>query len=135
MENTSKVILRLHGTVLILIGIALNINASMGAWYGIGNFSFLHANTLGFCGLSQAYMLCILTGIVLWTGSYAEKRKKWNRIGCLFHLFLLIEYAIFWNFFPTLPGGAQIRNAGFAFHIIFFLLEFWAGVLTINSKP
>jgi hypothetical protein len=130
METKRKYILRIHGTLLILVGIAASINATLGAGYGMGSYTFLQHNEVGYIGLLQAYLLALLTGIVLWTGSYADNRKKWNRIGCLFHFFLLMVYAICWNFFPTLPGGEITRNIGFGFHIIFFTIELWAGIIS-----
>jgi hypothetical protein len=134
METTRKYILRVHGTLLMLVGIAATINATLGAWYGKGSYSFLQTDKVGYIGLLQAYLLAVLTGIVLWTGSYIDNRRKWNRIGCLFHFFLLIVYALHWNFFTTLPGGEITRNIGFTFHIVFFTIECWAGVLTNTTK-
>ncbi|WP_338157239.1 hypothetical protein [Leptospira interrogans] len=44
-------------------------------------------------------------------GSYQEgNKKKWNRIGALFHLFILVVYIFHWNFFATLPNGEATRS-------------------------
>ncbi|EKO23614.1 hypothetical protein FH589_01885 (plasmid) [Leptospira interrogans] len=46
-------------------------------------------------------------------GSYQEgNKKKWNRIGALFHLFILVVYIFHWNFFATLPNGEATRSMG-----------------------
>ena len=134
METIRKYILRIHGTFLMLVGIVASINATLGVQYGMGSYSFLESNKVGYIGLLQAYLLAILTGIVLWTGSYLDNRKNWNRIGCLFHFFIMIVYALYWNFFTTLPSGEITRNIGFTFHIIFFTVELWAGSFTKNNK-
>lgn len=132
METTRKYILRVHGTFLILVGIAASINATLGVYYGMGSYRFLETNKVGYIGLLQAYLLAILTGTVLWVGSSLENRKKWNQIGCLFHFFILIVYVLNWGFFTTLPGGEMTRNIGFSFHVLFFSVEFWAGFLKKN---
>lgn len=110
MEIKRKYILRIHGTLLMLVGIAASINATLGVRYGMGSYTFLQNNEVGYIGLLQAYLLAVLTGIVLWTGSYLDNRKKWNRIGSLFHFFILIVYALYWNFFTTLPGGENYKK-------------------------
>jgi hypothetical protein len=130
MEATRKNILRIHGSLLIAMGIAMSIYSTLGMKYGIGTYNFLENNKLGHVGLLQAYLLAALTGTVLWIGSYQDGRKKWNRIGALFHFLILIVYLLHWDFFPTLPSGEGIRNAGVTFHIVFFSLEFWAGVIS-----
>ncbi len=130
MENTRKIILRVHGTLLVVMGIAISIYSTIGMLYGIGNFSFLQADRLGHVGLLQAYELAALTGIVLWMGSYQEGRRKWNRIGALFHFFILIVYVIHWNFLTTLPNGEVTRNIGVTFHLVFLCVESWAGLFS-----
>jgi hypothetical protein len=130
MEATRKRILRIHGTLLIVMGIAIGIYSTIGMLYGVGNFSFLHTDKLGHVGLLQAYLLAALTGLVLWTGSYQEDRKKWNRIGALFHFFILIVYIIHWSFLDTLPNGEFTKYAGLTFHLTFLCLESWCGFLS-----
>jgi hypothetical protein len=112
---------------MIAAGIAIGIYSTIGMWYGVGKFSFLQADKLGHVGLLQAYLLAALVGIVLWMGSYQNNRKKWNRIGALLHLCILVVYAIHWNFLATMPDGEAIRNGGFAFHLAFLSLECWCG--------
>ncbi len=134
MEVIRKTILRVHGTLLIVMGIVIAIYSTIGTLYGIGNFSFLHDNRLGHVGLLQAYELALLTGIVLWMGSYQENKRNWNRIGALFHFFILIVYVIHWDFLTTLPNGEQTRNIGATFHLIFLCVESWAGLFSKKSQ-
>ncbi|EKO32253.1 hypothetical protein [Leptospira santarosai] len=127
METTRIVILRVHGTLLIAIGFMMSIVSTLGL-YGTGPYSFLSSHNLGHVGLIQAYLLACLTGIVLWMGSHQEgNKKKWNRIGALFHFFILVVYVFHWNFFATLPNGVATRSVGVSFHILFLALEGWAG--------
>ncbi|MBA3663775.1 MAG: hypothetical protein H0W61_06150 [Bacteroidetes bacterium] len=133
METIRKIILRTHGTLLIVMGIAIGIYSTIGTLYGIGNFAFLHENRLGHVGLLQAYELAALTGIVLWMGSYQENKRNWNRIGALFHFFILIVYIIHWDFLTTLPNGELTRNIGATFHLVFLGVESWAGLFSKKS--
>ncbi|AJR16587.1 hypothetical protein LIL_30048 (plasmid) [Leptospira interrogans serovar Linhai str. 56609] len=130
METTRIMILRTHGTLLIAMGFAMSIISTLGL-FGIGPYSFLNNHNLGHVGLIQAYLLAGLTGIVLWMGSYQEgNKKKWNRIGALFHLFILVVYIFHWNFFATLPNGEATRSMGVTFHIVFLVLEVWASLFS-----
>ncbi|EMY76656.1 hypothetical protein LEP1GSC060_0303 [Leptospira weilii serovar Ranarum str. ICFT] len=112
------------------MGFMMSIISTLGL-YGTGPYSFLSDHNLGHVGLIQAYLLAGLTGIVLWTGSYqVGNKKKWNRIGALFHVFILVVYVFHWNFFATLPNGVATRSMGVSFHILFLFLEGWAGLYT-----
>lgn len=51
MENIRKKFLRVHGSLLIIGGIVLTINASLGTYSSIGVFKFLGGNHLGLVGL------------------------------------------------------------------------------------
>ena len=52
-EETRKNILRIHGSILIVIGIALTVNATIGTYLGVGKFNFLKDNELALVGLFQ----------------------------------------------------------------------------------
>ncbi|EMK24984.1 hypothetical protein LEP1GSC008_3162 [Leptospira kirschneri serovar Bulgarica str. Nikolaevo] len=133
METTRIMILRVHGTLLIAMGFAVSIISTLGL-FGTGPYSFLYNHNLGHVGLIQAYLLAGLTCIVLWMGSYQEgNKKKWNRVGALFHFFILIVYIFHWNFFATLPNGEATRNMDVMFHIVFLVLEGWAGLFSKSN--
>lgn len=63
IKGTRKRIQRIHGTILILIGMAFTINSTIGTYLGIGNFSFLQENEFALVGLFQAYLLMAIIGI------------------------------------------------------------------------
>ncbi|WP_291143914.1 hypothetical protein [Flavobacterium sp. UBA7680] len=127
METIRKNLLRIHGVLLILIGISAAINTTVGVHFNRGLYHFLYTNKLAFIGLFQAYLLVVLIGIVLWLGSQKKNRKKWNRIGCLFHFFILILYVQYWDFFISLYEEENTTLINFTFHLTFFSLELWAG--------
>lgn len=129
MEAIRKYLLRVHGTSLMLVGIAAGINATLGAWYGKGSYSFLQTDKVGYIGLLQAYLLAMLTGIVLWTGSYIENRKKWNRIGCLFHFFCLLFTHFIGISLPHCPVVKLPGILGLHFTSSFLLWNFGQGFL------
>ncbi|MBM4166360.1 MAG: hypothetical protein FJ218_05525 [Ignavibacteria bacterium] len=126
MENTRKKILRIHGTLLIVMGVAMAINCTIGMMQGIGLYKFLQTDKMGHVGLYQAYLLAGLIGVVLWTGSFQERVRKWNRIGALFHALVLTVYVIHWSFFLTIDNGEFMRNSGVVFHLVFLSLESYA---------
>ncbi len=81
-KETRKKILRIHGSILILIGIALTVNSTLGTYLGIGKFSFLQNNEFALVGLFQAYLLMSIIGVALWIGSTSSEVRK-------FHIFVL----------------------------------------------
>ncbi|EMK18424.1 hypothetical protein LEP1GSC046_3132 [Leptospira kirschneri serovar Bim str. 1051] len=38
-----------------------------------------------------------------------------------------------WNFFATLPNGEATRSMGVTFHIVFLVLEGWAGLFSKSN--
>ena len=133
MEAIRKIVLRVHGTLLIVMGFSMSVYSTIGMLYGVGNFGFLQTDRLGHVGLLQAYELAALTGIVLWMGSYQNNKRNWNRIGALFHFCILIAYVLHWNFLTTLPNGEMTRNGGVTFHLVFLCVESWAGLFSKKS--
>jgi len=127
MESKRKQILRIHGTFAIVAGSFFAIASTVGMLYGIGPLGLLQESKLGHVGLMQAYMLFALIGAVLLMGSRQENVKKWNRVGAMAHVLILIVYVIHWNFFPTLENGEFMRMGGLVFHLTFLTLESWAG--------
>ena len=120
-------LLRVHGALLVVIGLA---NAALSTWgvtTGQGLMGFLSEHRLGHVGLVQAYLLVSVLGIVLWRGASADDPRPWNRIGALVHLAILPAYALHWNFLAEVaPQGAAMRNA-IVMHLTFLVLEATAG--------
>jgi hypothetical protein len=124
-------VLRLHGTALLVVGLASSVMSTVGWLKGVGPSGFLQANELAHAGLIQAYLLAALGGGVLWVGSFDERLLKWNLVGIGVHLAILTTYAMHWQFFGDFAPG--LRNAVF-FHLGCVSVELFAIALG-RSRP
>ncbi len=117
----SRIVLRFHGSFLIILTIALIVLSSIGTFRGIGAFSWLHATPVADVGLFQAYSLMMTIGVVLWIGSYQANPWIWDLIGLLAHISPLIA-----NFmFADLLSGIGVQST-VPLHGFFILLELFA---------
>jgi hypothetical protein len=132
MKNFRVKLLRVHGTLAIVMGIALTVNCSLETFAGIGSFKFLQQNPMGMVGLMQAYLLLAMIGFVLWTGSYLENTQKFHIIGALAYCPPLAANIIFFGMFTEM-GMAWASLAGSTFHIIFISLESFAAFYKLSS--
>jgi hypothetical protein len=123
--RVSKIVLRTHGSLVILVGIALAIVVNIGRVKGIGPMSFLQNNPLVTVGLFQAYLLIGVLGIVLWIGSYQDAIKKWHIIGALAHVPPLMANIIYWDLFKDI-GMTSNSIAGMVMHCFWILVELFA---------
>lgn len=126
METIRKNTLRIHGALLTMMGIVMSTYFTL-SLYETGTYNFLQADKLEHVELTAAYLLAVLTGIVLWAGSYQKNKKKWNRTGAFFHFFMLIIYCIHWNFFKALTDNEATKNAIVTFHLFFLVFETFCG--------
>ena len=120
-------LLRVHGGLLMVLGLA---NAALSTWgvqTGKGLMGFLAEHRLGHAGLVQAYLLAALLGFLLIRGARASDPRFWNRVGACVHLGILPAYVFHWDFFAEVaPAGAAMRNA-IGIHLTFLTLECVAG--------
>ncbi len=132
-ELTRKRILRIHGSILILVGIALTINSTAGTYLGIGKLSFLQDNEFALVGLFQAYLLMAIIGIALWIGTESSGIRKFHVVGALAHIPPLIANIMFWHLFSAMDMTA-IATGGTTFHVLFICVESYAGIsTTVNN--
>ena len=122
MQNIRKKVLSVHGTILLLIGGALTVNSTLGAFMGIGVFSFLQENELALVGLFQAYLLMAIIGLVLWMGSSGPDIRRWHLIGAVAHVPPLTAGIMFWDLLGSL-GMTTIAIGAITFHCVFILVE------------
>ena len=122
MERTRKIILRVHGTILLLVGVALTVNSLLGRYRGIGNLKFLQENELGLVGLFQAYLLMAIIGIALWLGSVGADRRKWHAVGALAHLPPLAANIMFRNLLVEI-GLGSVSVGSMIFHCVLICVE------------
>ncbi len=132
-EETRKKILRIHGSILILIGLALTINSTAGTYLGVGKFSFLQGNEIALVGMFQAYLLIAIIGVALWIGAGSEGIRKFHIIGALAHFPPLVANIMFWHLFSGL-GMTTLATIGTTFHCLFLGIETVAGISTNTNK-
>ena len=119
-------LLRVHGGLLMVLGLA---NAALSTWgmqTGEGFMGFLAEHRLGHVGLIQAYLLVALLGFLLVRGARAPDPRFWNRVGACVHLAILPAYILHWDFLAEVAGPGM-RNA-IGIHLAFLTLECVAGL-------
>ena len=120
-------LLRVHGGLLVVLGLANAALSSWGMQTGDGPMGFLAEHRLGHVGLIQAYLLAALLGFLLFRGARAPDPRFWNRVGACVHLAILPAYGFHWDFLAEVaPAGGAIRNA-IVIHLTFLMLESVAG--------
>ena len=134
-EETRKKVLRIHGSILILIGIALTINSTIGTYVGVGIFSFLQDNEFALVGLFQAYLLMAIIGVALWLGTLNEGLRKWHIIGALAHIPPMAANIMFWHLFSGM-GMTTPAIIAMVIHGLFITTETIAGIstTTLNKR-
>jgi len=121
-------ILRIHGTLAIAMGVVLAALSTIGMWSGRGPLGLLQEQPFAHVGLVQAYGLAAVVGIALWLGSRQADPRPWNRIGALAHLAILPAYWLHWDLLGAIaPEGAALRR-GVVLHVALVLVEAWAGL-------
>lgn len=125
VDTLRRRVLRTHGTIMLVLGIANAIAATVGLYLGAGPMTFLYGQMLGHVGLIQAYLLAALLGAVLLVGARGtDAPVKWDWIGLLLHACILPAYAFHWNSFAELGMGSA--RFALTIHVAFILLEGWA---------
>ena len=119
MKRYSKRVLRVHGTAIVILGIALTVVGWIGTYHGAGVMAMLKEQPLAYIGLFQAYLLMSTLGVALWIGSYSEDTRRWHVIGFLAHSSPLAANLVFWD----LIARYGISHAGIAIHVVFMLVE------------
>lgn len=61
-------------------------------------------------------------GIVLWFGSFQQKKRKWHLIGALVHIPPLAANILFWNLISEL-GMSGVTTSAVIAHCIFISIE------------
>ena len=133
LDNFRRKFLRIHGTMLFLVGITAAITSLIGKIYGTGPFGFLKANQMVAIGLFEAYLLAAVCGVFLLVGSFQEKVYKWNRMGAIIHVPLFTTNIIFWNFYSEvgMEMGGIISTIA---HGILICVESFLGFSKIETK-
>ena len=76
-------LLRIHGTVLMLVALGSAVATTIGWKTGAGLFGFMKQNPMVWVGLIQAYLLMTIIAVLLVLGSGQANARKWNVVGPL----------------------------------------------------
>jgi hypothetical protein len=78
-------LLRIHGTILMLVALGSAFATTAGWMTGAGLFGFMPQNPMVWVGLIQAYLLMAIIAVLLVLGSGQANARKWNAVGALAH--------------------------------------------------
>jgi hypothetical protein len=119
MKKYSRLILRIHGTTIILAGIIFTVIGWVGTFSGIGIMKVLQTEPMIYGGLLLAYLFLATLGVTLWVGSFSVNTRPWHIIGFLIHLGPFAVNIIFWN----MVTEYGMTHSGIILHIVFMLIE------------
>jgi hypothetical protein len=126
-------LLRIHGTILMLVALASAVATTAGRMTGTGLFGFMQYNPLVWVGLIQAYLLMTIIAVLLVLGSGQVNAKKWNVVGALAHCPPLIAALSSLDVFESM-GALGIVLATIAFHFVWLCLEAFAALYPDPSR-
>lgn len=129
--RSSRMVLRIHGTLLAAATTSLTIASGLGYLSGQGQFAMLHAEPIGYIGLFQAYLLMATLGVALWVASFTEKPRIWHIVGFLSHAAPLAANFLFWKDIERYG----ITHAGIAIHVSLMALEIFGWIASGAPKP
>jgi hypothetical protein len=115
-------LLRIHGTILLLVALANAVATTFGRASGTGLFGFMQSNPMVWVGLIQAYLLMAIIAVLLILGSREANTRKWSVVGALAHGVPLIAALSSLDVFASMGALGIVRGA-IAFHILWFCLE------------
>ena len=119
-------VLRIHGSVLLVLTVANTIVTMVGWALGKGPFALWQQEQFAAVGLFQAYLLMFVVGIALWFGSLEEKDLwRWDLIGLMAHLPPLAVNFIFADLLAA-HNFQGISIISITIHVIFISLESFA---------
>lgn len=120
-NKLSRIVLRIHGSIFLVLMPLLIILSTIGMYSGKGLFAFLHSTPLADVGLLQLYAAMTVIGVVLLIGSFQSKTWMWNLIGFVVQITPLLSNSIFADLYKH-TGIAP----SWTLHSILLFLEFLA---------
>ena len=132
-QSTSSVatfrrrLLRIHGTILMLVALGSAVATTVGRMTGTGLFGFMQHNPMVWVGLIQAYLLMAIIAVLLILGAGQANTRKWNVVGALAHCAPLVAALSSLDVFESM-GALGIVRVAIAFHFVWFCLETLAAV-------
>jgi hypothetical protein len=120
-------LLRIHGTILMLVALGSAVATTVGWMTGTGLFGFMQQNPMVWVGLIQAYLLMMIIAALLVLGSGQVNARKWNVVGALAHCAPLIAALSSLDVFESM-GALGIARVAIAFHFVWLCLETFAAL-------
>jgi hypothetical protein len=115
---------RIHGTVMIGLGLSLAIATTYSEKTGTGIYPFLQSNPIVQVGLIQAYLLMAVLGIgVCFAAMAGDNHWKWDLLAALAHVPPLIAVFLYWNILASIPGQANTPYISLAIHSFWISIE------------
>ena len=133
-RNIANKILKTHGVLLVLLGMANTIASFVATKTEIqGPFQFLYQNPFPEVGFMQAYLLAALVGVTLIIGSKTEKFYVFDIIGLVMHLIPPTALILMYDQINQVMGPSTIKLS-IAIHATFVTLELIALVLYFKGE-
>jgi hypothetical protein len=120
-------LLRIHGTILMLVALGSAVATTVGWMTGTGLFGFMQQNPMVWVGLIQAYLLMMIIAALLVLGSGQVNARKWNVVGALAHCAPLIAALSSFDVFESM-GALGIVRVAITFHFVWLCLETFAAL-------
>ena len=120
-------LLRIHGTILMMVALGSAVATTVGWMTGAGLFGFMRQNPMVWVGLIQAYLLMTIIAVLLILGSGQVNARKWNVVGALAHCAPLIAALSSLDIFESM-GALGIVRVAITFHFVWLCLETFAAL-------
>lgn len=117
-----NLVLRVHGIILLGIGILMALQTLLGCFKGIGVLSFTKGDLLRSVGLFEAYLLAGFCGALFILLSGKCYSKEWHLLAATVHLILGITNLIFWEAY-TIAGIVTIGYLSTMAHAFLIIVE------------
>lgn len=122
MKKQYNYILRIHGIVLLCLGIIMTLQTILGSFKGVGVLKFIDGDYLRGVGLFEAYLLAGFFGLVFIILSGKQYKKEWHLLPAMVHLILFTTNLLFWKAY-SLGGIVIIGYVSTTAHVLFIVLE------------
>lgn len=95
MNKQYNIILRVHGFILLGLGLVMTLQTLLGSFKGIGALKFIEGDAIRSVGLFEAYLLAAYSGFVFTLLSGKHYKKEWHLLPVIVHLILFYHQLTF----------------------------------------
>jgi len=128
-----RTVSQIHGGFIIVLGLALGIYINSVPYTGFGIYAFLRDDAFAIAGLSQAYLLMALIGLMLRIGSRKDNSGIWNWVGALAHVPPLLATVMYFGAMAEI-GVAHVLIGSVPMHLICIGFEVAAALSKAPSR-